>query len=194
LIRPRSSRRSLGLAGGLLLGALVTAAFGWGYWRVSSHGDLQVQLYDVALASDRQLYGVVLAADLIFNDANGNGLARGRAEKPWGVVSLLHPEAGDCRKEEREGGAAWQGCFAAQSRWLMTWVRQVRHATVRLDSCIMDQVPVQREESRDAWWLWWVPHPHLDNSTRTHFKLSLWIDSSTCQPARPPADRSSNSG
>jgi hypothetical protein len=66
---------------------------------------------------------------------------------------------------------------------LITWVPQVRQATVSLDSCTIAAVPVLLEESRESWWLWWVPHPHLDNSTRTHFKMTLWIDSARCIPA-----------
>jgi hypothetical protein len=93
------------------------------------------------------------------------------------------PQVGDCRREERQGGTAWRQCFDTQSRWLITWVRQVHHATVATDACTIATVPVLLEESRDAWWLWWVPHPHLDNSTLTHFTMTLRIDSANCIPA-----------
>jgi hypothetical protein len=164
------------------LGVLAAIPF-WGYWHATSHAVLQVALYDIALKNDRQAYGSVLAADVDFKDATGKILAHGRADKPWGTMSMVHPTAGDCRREEREGGVAWQQCFAVQSRWLITWTRQARQASVRLDTCTIHHVPVLVEESRDAWWLWWVPLPHIDNSTYTHFKFTLWVDSARCRAA-----------
>ena len=171
---------------GLAMGVLIVAVPAWGYWQVSSRAALRVSLYDVALKSERQAYGSVLAADVTFNAPRGQTLANGRADKPWGVVSMVHPEVGDCRQEERRGGSAWQQCFDAQSRWLLTWVPRARTARVRLDTCTIETVPVVIEESRDAWWLWWVPLPHIDNSTYTHFNLTMWIDSAHCRPAADP--------
>jgi len=168
-----------GIAG--LISALVVTMLGWGYWHVTSHGDIHVSLYDVSLKTDRQLYGSVLAADVVFRDATGRVLANGRADKPWGIVSMAHPTVGDCRREERQGGEAWRECFGAQSRWLITWVRQVSSARVSLATCAIENVPVVPVESRGAWWLWWVPVPHIDNSTSTHFELTLWIDSANCR-------------
>ncbi|CAN5670317.1 hypothetical protein BH24ACI5_BH24ACI5_10720 [soil metagenome] len=81
------------------------------------------------------------------------------------------------------GGPAWRECFETQSQWFMTWVRQIQTAMVRLENCTIHQVPAVIEESRDRWWLWWVPHPHLDNSARTHFTVTMWIDSGDCRPA-----------
>jgi hypothetical protein len=179
----RSSTANRLIVTAAVIAALAGAVAGWGYWRALSHADLHILLYDVALKTERQAYGPVLAADLVFRNAEERSLASGRADKPWGIISMLHPEVGDCRREEREGGTAWSRCFDIQSRWLMTWVRQVHHATVAIDRCTIATVPVVLEESRDAWWLWWVPHPHLDNSTRTHFTMTLWIDSANCIPA-----------
>jgi hypothetical protein len=67
--------------------AMVVAVLGWGYWHVSSHADVHVSLWDVALKTDRQLYGSLLAADVVFRDEKGRMLARARADKPWGIVS-----------------------------------------------------------------------------------------------------------
>jgi hypothetical protein len=141
-------------------------------------------LHDVSLKSDRQLYGDVTEADVVFRDAAGTALATARADKPLGIVSMVHPTVGDCRREERIGGAAWSACFDTQSRWQMTWVPHVRSARVRLGSCTIETVPVVRKASRDRWWLWWVPLPHIDNSTLTHFELTLWIDSVNCRAAQ----------
>lgn len=165
----------------LAIGLLITTVAGWGYWQGLSHGALQVSLFDIALKTRSQAYGPVLAADLVFSDAAGRILANGRADKPWGVVSMVHPTAGDCRREERAGGSAWRQCFDTHSRWLIDWVPLVRTARVRLDTCTIDRVPVRSEESRDAWWLWWVPLPHISNSTYTQFTLTLWIDSANCR-------------
>ena len=154
---------------------------GWGYWQVSTHGDVSVALYDVALKTDRQRWGSVLSADLTFKNAQGAPLANARVDKPLGIVSLIHPTAGDCRKEEREGGEAWRRCYETHSRWFITWVRDVRSASVRLDSCAIDAVPAVVEEYKGQWWLWWVPVPHIDNSASTYFTVRLWLDSAACR-------------
>jgi hypothetical protein len=168
------------LVSGAVMAVLVAAILGWGYRGVLSQGDLQVSILDIALKNDNQAYGRVLTGEVTFNDATGRPLANGRADS-----RMMHPEAGDCRREEGQGQTAFQRCFDAQSEWLITWVRQVRHATVRLGTCAIDKVPVVLEESRERWWLWWVPHPHLDNSMRTHFAMTLWIDIANCRPADP---------
>jgi hypothetical protein len=104
-------------------------------------------------------------------------------------VSICHPDVGDCRKVEqeasssREGMAAWQECYEAKSRWFVTWVRQVRFASMNLDHCRLDRVPVSIEESKEDWWLWWVPLPHIGGAPYTYFNLTLWVDSSNCRPA-----------
>ena len=163
--------------------AMVVAILGWGYWHVTTHADVHVSLWDVALKTDRQLYGSLLAAELAFRDERGRTLANARADKPWGTVSMVHPTVGDCRREEQEGGEAWRQCYETTSRWLDTWARQVRSARISFDSCTIEKVPVVLDESRDAWWLWWVPVPHIDNSSSTHFDLTLWIDSTSCRAA-----------
>ena len=172
----KSARRKVAI---LISAAVIAAVPLWGYFQARSHGTAYVSIHDLALKTDRQVYGWVRRADLTFRDAAGTPLARGTADSRF-----VHPEVGDCRAEERQGRRAWSNCFEAQSRWLMTWARRVHHATVRLDDrCTIEAVPVSLEESRDAWWLWWVPHPHLDNSTFTHFDMTMRIDSAACRPA-----------
>ena len=146
---------------------------------------MYVSLHDVALKTDRQLYGYLKTADVRFDDANGKVLAFARADEPLGVVSLIHPEVGDCRREERQGGDAWRACYETQSRWLITWARDARRAWIRFGACAIENVPVYVEESRARWWLWWVPLPHFDNSTSTHFHMTLWVDSANCRAAEP---------
>jgi hypothetical protein len=163
----------------LIPAAVIAAVPLWGYLQARSHGTGYVSIHDVAQKTDRQIYGWVRRADLTFRDETGTPLASGAADSRF-----LHPELGDCRAEERQGGRARSDCFDALSRWLMPGARRVHHATVRLDDrCTIERVPVVLEESREAWWLWWVPHPHLDNSTSTHFDMTMRIDSAGCRPA-----------
>ena len=172
----RSRRQQLRT--GAVLGALVLPVPLWGYWHTTQYGDLWVTVHDVAGANDRQLSEWLRTGDLEFKDDAGRPLAKGSVDN-----RMTHPTLGDCRAAERQGGAAWQQCFAAHSRWFMTWVSSARRATVRVNACTIDNVPVVVDESKGLWWLWWVPHPHLDNSARTHFRVTLWIDSAKCTPA-----------
>lgn len=170
---------------GFVMLATIAGVLGSAYWRVTTHADVHVALHDVALKTERQLYGSLLAADLLFKDAAGAPLAAAKVDRPLGLVSMIHPSVGDCRAEERVGGETWEACCEAQSRWLSDWLPQVRNARVRFDTCTIENVPVSVERSRDRWWLWWIPTPHIDNSTSTHFNLTMWIDSARCQGAAP---------
>ena len=167
------------------IGGIVTAILGWGYWHVSTHADVHVSLRDVALKTERQLSEPLLAADVLFRDETGTVLATARADKPTGIVSMMHPTAGDCRQEERAGGDAWRQCYETHSRWFSTWVRQARMARVSFGTCTIERVPVEVEESRGDWWLWWVPSPHIDNSASTHFEFTVSVDSANCRAAEP---------
>lgn len=169
------------------LALLAGAVLGWGYWHVSTHATLYVSLNDVALKNDRQAYGRVLSADLMFLNAAGNMVARARAIEPYGVVTISHPEAGDCSRYEREAAFdsaardAWRRCFKTVSRWLIEWVRNIRYATVTLKDCRIEKVPVSLREYREDWWLWWVPLPHLGGAPYTNFDLTLTLDSARCR-------------
>jgi hypothetical protein len=176
-----------------LLGLLALSAgavLGWGYWHVSTHGTLYASVNDVALKNDRQVYGRVLNANLTFLDAAGNVLAQARAAEPLGVVTVLHPEAGDCSRYERQASfdsaarEAWQRCFKTVSHWLMKWVRNVRYTTVILKDCRIDELPASLREYRDDWWLWWVPLPHLGGAPYTNFELTVTLDSAHCRAAK----------
>jgi len=173
----------------LVIAAVAVTALGWGYWHAASHGALDVLVYDLSLKNDRQAYGRVSRAELAFMDAAGTVLANGSAGEPSGMVSIRHPAIGDCRREEREAFAsaqamqAWRQCFKTQSRWLMTWVPQARYATVDLGKCRIEKVPVSLEQFKEAWWLWWVPHPHIGGAPYTYFKFTLQIDAGKCRAA-----------
>jgi len=175
------------------LAVLIAAGLGWGYWRAATHGALHVALYDVALKTERQLWGDLRNAEVAFKDEAGAVLATGSTEPRFGVFSVRHPTAGDCRREERAattdaaGMDAWNRCFAAQSRWFPTWVRRARYAEVKTGECRVERTPVELRESKSGWWLWWVPLPHIGGSPYTYFTLSVWIDSRACRAASPEA-------
>jgi len=175
----------------VLVGALIVGGFGWGYWHVSTHGDVNVSLNDVGLKTERQLWGKPSAAQVVFQDASGTTLARGAAEPPQGIVWIQHPVIGDCRREERQassgeaGMAAWQECIGTKMRWVPTWIRQVRHVRVTLDGCTIERAPVSLDAYRDAWWLWWLPLPHVGGAPYTYYALAVWIDSRACRAVDP---------
>ena len=167
-------------------GALAAAALGWGYWHLSTHAALHASVYDLALKNERQAYGEVKPAVIVFKDAAGSVLARGKVEAPLGLFSIEHPQVGDCRREEREQPhTGWKQCFETQSRWLASWVRQARSAEVSFAGCRIERVPVTLDEYRDAWWLWWVPVAHVGGPPYTSFHANLWVDSASCR-ASPP--------
>jgi hypothetical protein len=178
--------------GFLVFTVIVVAVLGWGYWHSITHATLNLSLHDLSLKTDRQAYGRVASADIVFMSAKGAVLAEGKIREPYGVLALSHPEAGDCSRYERDatGGSAearqaWRRCFEAMSRWLPTWVRQVRYATVTMDSCRIQQVPVELREYSESWWLWWVPLPHIGGSPYTYFDLTLRVDGFNCRAALP---------
>lgn len=152
---------------------------------------MNVALYDVSLKTDRQAYGRVLSADLTFFNAAGAILAQGEIREPYGVVSISHPEVGDCSRYERQAATdsgarqEWQRCFEALSRWQMQWVREVRYATVSFGKCRIEKLPVLLTEYQDAWWMWWVPFPHVGGTPYTSFELSLRVDGLNCRAAGP---------
>ncbi|HEU0005003.1 MAG TPA: hypothetical protein VFS12_03335 [Terriglobia bacterium] len=78
------------------------------------------------------LYCQVLRADIIFRNADGVALAEGKIREPYGILSISHPEVGDCSRYERQASGnaearhEWQRCFEEMSRWLAAWVKKVR--------------------------------------------------------------------
>ena len=171
----------------LAISALViAAALGWGYWHAVTHASLNVSIHDVALKTDRQRYGHVTDAEIIFLDDAGNELARGGVHPPIGVFAIRHPQAGDCREYEIWTGSdaqareAWRQCFQTISRWLVMWVEAAHRATVTVGSCRIADVPVSLQVYRDGWWLWWAPLPHVGGNPYTLYSLALTIDSAHC--------------
>jgi len=85
----------------LVVAALAGGVLGWGYWRAVTHGTVHIAVHDVALRTDRQLYGDVRSAAVVFKNAGDAVLASASADPTFGVFTIRHPT--DCRREEREG-------------------------------------------------------------------------------------------
>ena len=162
---------------------------GWGYWHMITHATLNLALHDVSLKTDRQAYGQILNADLVFMNADGTVLAAGRMREPYGGLSFTDPGIDDCSRYERDAShnadaqRSWQRCFEAMSRWLTTWVRRVSYANVTMKDCRIERLPVLLEEYPDSWWIWWVPLPHIGGKPYTYFNLTLWVDELHCRAA-----------
>jgi hypothetical protein len=177
--------RTLGFL--FLLFALVV--LGWGYWHMATHATLNLSLHDVSLKTDRLAYGQVMSAEIVFMNAAGALLAEGAIREPYGVLSISHPEVGDCTRYEREASTGiearrkWQSCFEAMSRWQATWVGKVRFVTVTMNKCRIEKLPALPEEYGDSWWIWWLPLPHIGGKPYTYFSLALRVDGARCRAA-----------
>jgi hypothetical protein len=174
---------------GFLFLLFVMVVLGWGYWHMVTHATLNLSLYDVSLKTDRRAYGQVMKADIVFMNAAGAVLAAGAIREPYGVLSISHPEVGDCSRYEREASFSvearreWQGCFEAMSRWLATWVGKIRYLTVTMNKCRIEKLPALPEKYGDSWWIWWIPSPHIGGKPYTSFSLTLKVDGLRCRAA-----------
>jgi hypothetical protein len=176
---------------GLFFGFFSVAVLGWGYWHSKTHATLNCSIHDVSRKTDRQAYGRIVAGNVVFMNAAGAVLAEGQIREPHFVLSLTHPEVGDCSRYEREANnnaearRAWERCFEEVSRWLAAWVREVRYATVTIGRCRIERLPVPLNEYKDSWWIWWVPLPHIGGKPYTYFDISLRVDGLNCRAASP---------
>jgi hypothetical protein len=176
---------------GLLFLLFAMVVLGWGYWHMVTHATLNLSLNDVSIKTDRQAYGRVVNADIVFMDGTGGVLSEGRIREPYGVLSFFHPEIGDCSQYERDASSnadarqSWQHCFETMSRWLTTWVRNVRYATVTMKDCRIEKLPVLLEEYQESWWIWWVPLPHIGGKPYRYYNLTVRVDGLHCRAASP---------
>jgi hypothetical protein len=165
----------------LLFSAIV---LGYGYWHAKTHGALNVSIYDL---SHKQTFALLKDTAVVLKDEGGTVLATGKSDSRYGTVYLSHPETGSCYDAERkatgskEGMNNWQRCFRQQSTWLMEWVRQARFVDIQLKDCRLGNIPVSIKEYSDAWWMWWVPLPHVGGKPYTYFSLTLRLDPVACR-------------
>ena len=165
---------------------IILGTLGYGYWLVSTYGWLYIDLRDVSPGLE-QKYELIKNAKITLFDSDGRTLALGQSENDFGTIYLSHPEVGYCVEEEKnapfslESRQDWYDCYEKQSKWVVTWVRNVSHLSIQLGECFINQVPVSVKEYRDDWWLWWVPLPHIGGPTSTYFSINLDIDRINCR-------------
>lgn len=182
---PRPVMRTL-----LVFVIIAVLVLGYGYYHAATHGWVYVNLVDT---SPKSYSGNIRDAEIRLLDGNGKLLANARSDHQYGVVRLIHPVAGDCAAEERNTPSSsalrhrWQECFKTLSTWLIDWAGLVRFADVKFAGCDLKAVPVIVHESREDWWLWWVPLPHIGGRPLTYFSFSINVDQANCTPndARP---------
>lgn len=174
----------------LVLTILAVLVLGYGYYHATTHGWLYVNLID---SSGKSSSGNIRGAEIRLLDADGKLLANANSDDQVGVVRLIHPQAGDCAAEERSAstsaaaGDRWQQCFETLSIWLIDWARRIRYADLKFASCDLKRVPVVLRESREDWWLWWVPLPHIGGKPFTYFSASISVDGARC-PAKSKSE------
>jgi hypothetical protein len=160
------------------------AMLGWGWWHASTHASLNIQLEDRGLATDHAAFATPEDARLELFDASGSLLATARVVQPYGYVSAMHPELGDCSTSPPSGAddtdRTYASCFAEWSRWAATWAPRARTATVVTGRCTIRDVPVRQERSRSGWWCWWVPLPHVGGRPYGYYSVQVRIDTRTC--------------
>ena len=168
----------------LLILIFITIILGYGYWHASTHGALNISMYDV---SDKKNFALLKDTDIVLRDDIGTVLATGRSDSRYGTVYLSHPVTGSCYEAEHnathsnKGLNAWQICFRQHSAWLMKWVRLIRFADVYVRDCTLENIPVAAEEYGADWWMWWVPLPHVGGKPYTYFSLKIRIDPVACR-------------
>jgi hypothetical protein len=163
---------------------LAAVILAYGYRHAVTHGSLYVSLTDFSV-KDRPRS--IHEAELAFLDSMGRTLSRARATEPYGVVSITKPAEYSCYEIERQAMSSaetrseWQQCFEKHSRWLMTWVQDVRTVDLKFGSCDMRGVPVNLRVSNDSWWLWWAPLPHVGGKPYTYLGMSIDVDAARCE-------------
>jgi len=176
-----------------LLAITIAAAtiLAYGYYHAATHGSLYINLVD---ASVKPYSGNIRDVEIRLLDGEGKLLAAARSDHQFGVVRLIHPEAGDCSAAERSATASpaardeWRKCFRTLSTWLIGWAGRVRFADVKFAGCDFKAAPVTLHESSQDWWLWWVPLPHIGGHPFTYFSMSISVDGANCSAAKAPAD------
>lgn len=155
--------------------AIIAGVLGYGYWHRSTHAVLHVYLTDVSVKERR---GNVAGAQLVFLDANGNVLARGKTDDKFGVALIAHPAAGYCGPDLP--GAAYRACFLAQSEWFPQWAGNLRYLSLVFGNCRLERIPLEVLVLKDSLLTWWVPLPHVGGVPFTHYHTQIEVDSRAC--------------
>jgi hypothetical protein len=158
-----------------VLGFAVALIAGYGYWRVNSHGTIDIHLRDVA---SQEQYGRIFDARIALLDASGRQLAAGKTDAKFGVVLIAHPQAGFCGPELQQ--SRYQKCHRALSAWLMEWAHDVRYVELEFGSCRFQRIPLQLSVFQAGMLTWWVPLPHVGGDPYTMFNAALTVNGKTC--------------
>jgi hypothetical protein len=66
-------------------------------------------------------------------------------------------------------------------RWQAEWAPKVGAMDIRFADCDVKKIPLTLRMSRDDWWLWWVPLPHIGGDPMTQFSSTVSVYPETCQ-------------
>ncbi|SRR6266566_2476704 len=164
---------------------IAVAILVYGYWHVSSHGYLLIHVLD--LSDHERPRFAIPDAELRLLNSTGKELAQARVGSPHGVVYLSQPISYSCFEIEKQAPFSsqareeWNRCFEKQSRWLITWVKEVKYVDLKSGTCRLPKIPVSVAEYTDNWWLWWVVFPrHIGGKPYTHFSISVTVNRDRC--------------
>jgi hypothetical protein len=176
-VRRRRSGRLAAILG--ILVAAPSAILFYGYWFSITHGAANISVVDV---SDPNRVHDLKPVHLAFLDAAGRTLAEADTLPADGPIYLTGPPRYACHDVEMRAMSSpdarkdWDACISAQLRWVPTWTRDVRFATISTGSCTIDRAPAIFEQYPDRWWLWWVPLPHIGGNPYTSFTVRIEVD------------------
>ncbi len=165
----------------LIISVIFSSVLAWGYWHSATHASISLRVHDYGLKSDRQRYGAPHEVTLTLYDKAAQHLAFAHSIEPAGYILLLHPDSkiGDCTKYQNSQ-QEYADCYSQYSAWASSRGDKVRTATVNINGCTLDHLPVNTSSTNTDWWLWWVPHPHIGGIPRRHFKFVIDINTKFC--------------
>lgn len=167
----------------IAISLVFSAILIYGYWHVSSHGSLYISVMDL---SDPKHARPIPEAELWFLDSANHVLAQAKADNSSGVISISQPASYACQEFEHlpfspKTTEQWRLCFKKQSRWLMTWIKQVKSAHLKSNTCWLPEIPISVSSHTDSWWFWWVPLRHIGGKPYSHFSITIMINHNHCR-------------
>lgn len=172
--------RTFRFLGGL---AVVGALFlGYGWWHEQTHASMTFTV-SARVARDTTVF--VRNVQLTLYDSSGAFLAEARSLDAIGAIYVTRPTEYYCHDVElaasRTGDhAAWNACFQRYSKWMATWGDRVAYARVEIGSCRIERFPVTARRYGDAWWLWWLPLPHVGGTPYGYYSVSIALEPDAC--------------
>ncbi len=172
----------------IILAGPVVAGFGYSYVYSISHGSLWINVNDVGLATDRRRWAALHDAELALKNGSGALLATAHTVPPLQYVVVAHPDPTirDCRHvESQQTRQLYAECFDTLSRWIPSWIADVRYADITTPQCTFSAVPLSVERHPADWWLWLFPNPHVGGFSMDRYHIEVTVDSHGC--TRPKA-------